>query len=284
MFHNRTLDHLDKMLSDAINGEFQESDYDETELSRLETKWKHFLSASQLSKNQLDKAKRNIEGLIADIAHQTRTPIANLKLYSALLEECLQKREDAVSDEQKLLQEMIMQTEKLEFLVQSLTKMSRLESNIITVNPQCEKVVPFVKETISLMEAAARKKQLVWEFGASNETCTAMFDSKWTREALENILDNAVKYSFENSTVRVFIEEYGLYVSISVKNEGIGISEKESSRIFERFYRSEKVLQKEGVGLGLYLAREILQRENGYIEVRSVEGNGAEFILYLWKG
>lgn len=100
----------------------------------------------------------------------------------------------------------------------------------------------------------------------------------------ENILDNAVKYSFDNSTIRVFVEEYGLYVSISVKNEGIGISEEESSNIFERFYRSEKVLREEGVGLGLYLAREILQRENGYIEVRSKEGNGAEFILYLWKG
>lgn len=100
----------------------------------------------------------------------------------------------------------------------------------------------------------------------------------------ENILDNAVKYSFDNSTIRVFVEEYGLYVSISVKNEGIGISEEESSKIFERFYRSEKVLREEGVGLGLYLAREILQRENGYIEVRSEEGNGAEFILYLWKG
>ena len=100
----------------------------------------------------------------------------------------------------------------------------------------------------------------------------------------ENILDNAVKYFFDNSTIRVFVEEYGLYVSISVKNEGIGISEEESSKIFERFYRSEKVLREEGVGLGLYLAREILQRENGYIEVRSEEGNGAEFILYLWKG
>lgn len=283
MFHNRMVERLDKMLSDAINGEFQESDYDETKLSRLENKWKHFLSSSQLSKEQLDQTKQNIEGLIADIAHQTRTPIANLKLYSALLEEHLQRREIVDQEGQKLLHEMIAQTEKLEFLIQSLTKMSRLESNIIKVNPQNRKVVPFVKETISLMEAAAEKKQLVWEFGTSSEECTAMFDFKWTREALGNILDNAVKYSSENSTVKVFVEEYGLYVSVSVKNEGIGISEEESTKIFERFYRSEKVLQKEGVGLGLYLAREILQRENGYIEMRS-KGNGAEFILYLWKG
>ena len=112
----------------------------------------------------------------------------------------------------------------------------------------------------------------------------ALFDVKWTKEALGNILDNAVKYSYEDSTIQVLIREYELYVAISVKNKGIGISEQESSKIFGRFYRSEKVLQKEGVGLGLYLARKILQRENGYIEVRSEEGDGAEFILYLWKG
>lgn len=107
MFHNRMVERLDKMLSDAMNGEFQESDYDETKLSRLESKWKHFLSSSQLSKEQLDRTKQNIEGLIADIAHQTRTPIANLKLYSALLEEHLQKRETADQEGQKLLHEMI---------------------------------------------------------------------------------------------------------------------------------------------------------------------------------
>ncbi len=284
MFYNRTLKRLDRMLDDAINGKFEESDFTETELSRLEAKWKHFLSASQLSKEQLDQEKQNIEGLVADISHQTRTPIANLKLYSALLEERLKKREDAGGEEQELLQEIIAQTEKLEFLVQSLTKMSRLESNIIKVSPQEGKVTPFVKETVSQIEAAAREKRRYFEIGAADRDCMALFDVKWTKEALGNILDNAVKYSYEDSTIQVLIREYELYVAISVKNKGIGISEQESSKIFGRFYRSEKVLQKEGVGLGLYLARKILQRENGYIEVRSEEGDGAEFILYLWKG
>lgn len=284
MFYNRILKRLDRMLEDAINGKFEESDFTETELSRLEAKWKHFLSASQLSKEQLDQEKQNIEGLVADISHQIRTPIANLKLYSALLEERLKKKEDAGGEEQELLQEIIAQTEKLEFLVQSLTKMSRLESNIIKVNPQKGKVAPFVKETVSQMEAAAREKRRYFEMGAVDGDCMALFDVKWTKEALGNILDNAVKYSYEDSTIQVLIREYELYVAISVKNKGIGISEQESPKIFGRFYRSEKVLQKEGVGLGLYLARKILQREDGYIEVRSEEGDGAEFILYLWKG
>ncbi|MCI8564125.1 MAG: HAMP domain-containing histidine kinase, partial [Lachnospiraceae bacterium] len=215
MFYNRTLKRLDRMLDDAINGKFEESDFTETELSRLEAKWKHFLSASQLSKEQLDQEKQNIEGLVADISHQTRTPIANLKLYSALLEERLKKREDAGGEEQELLQEIIAQTEKLEFLVQSLTKMSRLESNIIKVNPQKGKVAPFVKETVSQMEAAAREKRRYFEMGAADGDCMALFDVKWTKEALGNILDNAVKYSYEDSTIQVLIREYELYVAIS---------------------------------------------------------------------
>ena len=145
MFYNRTLKRLDRMLDDAINGKFEESDFTETELFQARGKMEAFFVCSQLSKEQLDQEKQNIEGLVADISHQTRTPIANLKLYSALLEEKLKKREDAGGEEQELLQEIIAQTEKLEFLVQSLTKMSRLESNIIKVSPPERKGNPFCK-------------------------------------------------------------------------------------------------------------------------------------------
>ena len=75
-----------------------------------------------------------------------------------------------------------------------------------------------------------------------------------------------------------------MYVAVSVKDEGIGVKEEEYTRIFDRFYRSDMVSDKEGVGLGLYLAREILQKENGYIKVKSEHGKGSEFIMYLWRG
>ena len=101
---------------------------------------------------------------------------------------------------------------------------------------------------------------------------------------MSNIIDNAIKYSPAGSTVTVSIIPYEMYVAVSVKDEGIGVSEEESTRIFERFYRGDKVSDKEGVGLGLYLAREILQKENGYIKVKSESGKGSEFIMYLWRG
>lgn len=111
---------------------------------------------------------------------------------------------------------------------------------------------------------------------------------KWVRArsyipALGNVLDNAVKYSPPGSTVGVSVEEYELYAAVSVKDQGIGIREEDAARIFRRFYRAEGLRQEEGSGIGLYLTREILRRENGYIKVKSREDEGAEFTLFLQK-
>lgn len=290
MFENKTIERIEKMLDSAMNGEFQESDYDETKLSRLETKWKKYLTTSQLSKNQLDETKKNLEGLISDISHQTKTPMSNLKLYSELLSERLDSREDTTEDDRKLIAEIKSQTDKLDFLIMSLTKMSRLESNIIEVKPVDSDVLSFVESVVDSMKVRAEMNTITLHFDSENLSddknfgISACFDSKWTGEALSNIIDNAIKYSPAGSQVTISIIPYEMYVAVSVKDEGIGFSEEESARIFERFYRGDKASDKEGVGLGLYLAREILRKENGYIKVKSESGNGSEFIVYLWRG
>lgn len=292
MFHDRTLDRLNEMLDAALIGEFEESDYDESKLSRLECKWKHFLAASQLSYDKLRETKQNVESLVSDISHQTRTPIANIQLYVELLEERLHKPEELA-----LVQELHRQTDKLDFLIQSLTKMSRLENNIIGLNPQAESVDVLVDEVLAgaAQKAAAKKILLVdkrkedseltqgdEEKGSRGE-CMAFFDRKWTAEAVGNILDNAIKYSPAESQIEVSVIQYELYVAISVKDYGIGISEQEQPRIFERFYRSQEVAREDGVGLGLYLAREIIRQENGYIHVSSQKKKGSTIRIFLWR-
>ena len=290
MFENKMIDRIEKMLDSAMNGEFRESDYDESKLSRLETKWKKYLTTSQMAKNQLDATKKNLESLISDISHQTKTPMSNLKLYSELLSERLDSREDTTDDDRKLIVELRSQTDKLDFLINSLTKMSRLESNIIEVKPVNAEVVSFVQAVVDSMKVRAEIKNITLFFNGDNLSVdkdfgkSACFDPKWTREALSNLIDNAIKYSPDGSTVTVSIIPYEMYVAVSVKDEGIGVSEEETAKIFERFYRGDMVSDKEGVGLGLYLAREILQKENGYIKVKSEHGKGSEFIMYLWRG
>lgn len=311
MFRDRMLDRLEEMLDAAIRGDFEEHDYDESRLSRLETKWKQFLGASQSSRQNLEQEKEKIHRLLSDISHQTKTPIANMKLYVDLLQENLEKltiegnqRESQNADDREsenleqntvreaqqeqimsLLQEISRQTDKLEFLITSLTKMSRLENNIVTVQPQRQKILPLIDEGIQNLSKKAEEKDIVIRRNLSDDSViTACFDQKWTREALENILDNGIKYSPCHSEIILDAKEYEMYTAISVCDHGIGIAEDEIPKIFERFYRSSEVQQEEGVGIGLYLAREILRKENGYIKVNSNPGEGTNFYLYLWKG
>lgn len=286
----RTLDRLDQMLDKAISGTFQESDYNESKLSKLENKWKHFLGASVLSRENIEKEKNKIKELISDISHQTKTPMANIRLYTELLKERLETSQNTSEgdidiyrqENLNMLIEINKQVEKLDFLIQSLIKMSRLESNIVEVKPKCQHISELLDAvTLDIMPKAQQKNIKV--LNTYTGTCSAYYDMKWTKEALENIVDNAVKYSPSGKKVIISVTEYQLYVAISVKDYGAGIKETDTAKIFRRFYRAENVHEEDGVGIGLYLAREIIKRENGYIKVKSKFGYGAEFMLYLQR-
>ncbi len=282
MFGRKTLDRLDKMLDEAVAGSFRESDYDETQLSRIETKWKRYLGLSVLTRENMEKEKESVKSLVSDISHQTKTPMANIQLYEELLRENLESGADSGEKEQnlKLLNEIIRQGEKLDFLIQSLTKLSRLESNIVEVKPCRQKISELILAAMQDAGPKARQKgiQLINTYEGEG---TADYDMKWTKEALGNVLDNAVKYSGPGGSVRISVTEYELYTAVSVKDDGIGIREEDTAKIFGRFYRAEEVQQEDGVGIGLYLTREILRKENGYTKVKSQPQKGAEFVLYL---
>lgn len=275
----KTWNRLNQMLDDGIRGEFSGSSYDETELSRLESKWKQFLEASAISKANLEKERENIKGMISDISHQTKTPVANIRLYAELLGESLRESHAQESQREMALQ-IQRQAEKLDFLLQSLTKMSRLESGIVEVRPIRQPIGPLLVHVTEEARPKADKKQIriLTEYPEDFE---AFYDAKWTAEALFNILDNAVKYSPSGTIVRVKTRAYEMYGSIEITDSGMGICEEEIPKIFGRFYRSETVQQEEGVGLGLYLSREILRRQNGYIRVKSTPGSGSIFSVFL---
>ena len=272
----KTLRRLDEMLEQAINGEFEEERYDETELSRLEAKWKQYLTTSKMSMEQLNKNREGMQALVSDISHQTRTPLSNILLYSQLLCEQTDNQE-----EKHLAEQIVRQAEKLEFLIQALVKMSRLESNVLVLKPQRQPVEPLLLEAMEEILPKAEKKKIHVKLQGNPSHMQAVYDKKWTAEALGNILDNAVKYSPLESTVEVTVEKFEFYVCISVRDEGIGISEEERAQIFSRFYRSAEVQQEDGIGIGLYLAREIVQKEKGYMKVLSKKGKGSTFKMYL---
>lgn len=109
-------------------------------------------------------------------------------------------------------------------------------------------------------------------------------DRKWTSEALFNILDNAVKYTLEGGTICVTVQNWEFYVKIDITDSGKGIAENRQGMIFKHFYREEEVHDVEGIGVGLYLAREIVTMQGGYIKVSSAVGRGSTFSVFLPNG
>lgn len=269
----KTMNTIEQMLDLAMEGTYSETKFDESRLSALETKFAHYLSSSAISAQNVTIEKDKIKTLISDISHQTKTPIANLLLYSELMAE-----EELSEDMRSNLNAIRQQTEKLRFLIDSLVKLSRLENGILTLSPQLESVWPMLDEIQGEYASKARGKGIKLQVSATE--ARAHFDRKWTAEALGNLVDNAIKYT-SSGGVTISATEYELFTRIDVTDTGIGIEESEQAKVFSRFYRSESVKEKEGVGIGLYLAREIISSEGGYIKLTSEPGKGSTFSVFL---
>ena len=270
---NRTFNTMEHMLDAAMKGDFTDTMFDESRLSALETKFAHYFSASAISARNVQQEKDNIKKLVADISHQTKTPIANLLLYCELLQE--EELPESAADNVNAL---YRQTERLRFLIDSLVKLSRLENGIISLSVKQQDLHPVLETVISQYMAKADQKGL--SLLLEDTETKAVFDAKWTAEALGNLLDNAIKYT-EHGSIHVSVKSYEMFVRIDVRDTGIGISESEQAQIFSRFYRSREVSEQQGVGIGLYLSREIISSEGGYMKVKSAPGMGSTFSVFL---
>ena len=271
---DKIMNRMNVMLDHAIAGEQIESSFDETKMSALETKMAKYLLMNQTGKVQLQQEKERMNELISDISHQTKTPIANLLLYSELLAEG-----EADEKNKELVHAIYAQTEKLSFLIQALIKVSRLESGMIQTVPEDNSIQKMLEYIVSQAGSKAAEKNIKIKVYPTESR--ALFDMKWTSEAVFNILDNAVKYTESDGIIEIRVGEYQLFTRIDIKDNGIGISESEIPKIFERFYKGSSAQREEGVGLGLYLAREIIAEQGGYIKVTSQRGKGSLFSIFL---
>ncbi|MDE5717811.1 MAG: HAMP domain-containing histidine kinase [Lachnospiraceae bacterium] len=274
-FRRRSLRRMNDMIQSAIDGTFRADIFDESLSASVENRLAEYLAASETQRANTAAEQEKTKTLIADISHQTKTPIANLLLYTELLKE----EEGAGNSGTAALLES--QVKKLDFLIQSLVKLSRLETGILVLHPRRNQVSLLLKEAEKQYTARAQEKGLYLHV-LSEEAggVTARFDPKWTLEALGNLIDNAVKYT-QTGGVTVRVKPYELFVCIEVEDTGIGIAEEEYAKVFGRFYRSMSVSDEQGVGIGLYLAREIVRQESGYIKLVSEVGKGTVFSLYL---
>ena len=272
----RTFDSLEKILNEAIEGTYTADSFDESRLSRLETKLEEYLSSASISAQNVKNEKDKLKELISDISHQTKTPIANLVLYGELLE-----GSELTPEQKSNVNAILTQTEKLRFLIDSLVKLSRLESGIIQLERKKTEVFPILQNVVEQVRERAAAKGL--ELVLIQNDVAANIDSKWTQEAIFNIADNAVKYT-DKGSITISATEFDMFVRVDVSDTGKGIPEEEQAKIFGRFYRGSATKSEEGVGIGLHLAREIISGQGGYIKVKSnPDEPGTTFSIFLPK-
>ena len=273
----RIMENLNRMLDIAMQGDFTEKHFDESMLSSLESKLAHYLTASATSAKNVQAEKDKIKTLIADISHQTKTPIANILLYTQLL------REQSLPEESQLCVDSLeSQSRKLQSLIDALVKTSRLESGIIALRPSAGNLASVIQSAISQLAPKAEEKGI--SIVAESIDADAVFDSKWTEEAIFNLLDNAVKYTPTGGEVHIRVAPYELFSAVHIRDTGPGIQEEEQPKVFQRFYRGMEHQNEEGVGIGLYLVRQIAEGQGGYVKVSSETGKGCVFSLFLPKG
>ncbi len=248
----------------------------ETIFARISYRLSRLYSILQESRRKVNEERRELQTLVSDISHQVKTPVANLKMVTDTL---LAK---PVTEQERLdfLQGIRSQTDKLEFLVQSMGKASRLEIGAVTLEKKDAPLLDTLAQAMSGIVYGAEQKGISVEVQCPDDLRVS-HDSKWTAEALFNLLDNAVKYTPAGGKISVSVEQWEMYVKLDVADTGKGIPESRQAAIFRRFYREEEVHDQPGVGIGLYLAREIVTRQGGYIKVTSEVGGGSTFSVFL---
>ncbi|WP_244562735.1 sensor histidine kinase [Paenibacillus uliginis] len=271
----RTIRRLTQMVDCAIEGNFKESKYDESAISALETKLSRYIGQFQTRERNLATEKNRLKSLVSDISHQTKTPLSNILLYSQLLKEQPHLSNDCA----EMVDQIALQSEKLQFLIHALVKTSRLEAGIISVSPKKESIADLLVSVCEDVKQQVEAKKI--QIQLSCDCLEAVFDRKWTTEAIHNIVDNAIKYTPIGGSISVSAVSYELFCRIDINDTGIGIAEYESNEIFQRFYRSSAVGAYEGVGIGLYLAREMIMAQGGYIKVNSTLHQGSAFSVFL---
>lgn len=280
-YANRTMELVDDTLEQLIAGRevihFQKNE--DSLLGKFQTQMGRLYDIQKAHERRDKELREQMSRSISDLVHQINTPIANIKMYSEFL------KEEGLTPEEYVhfADNLEKQAQKLGWLGEGFSRISRLETGIISLKPKVQPVLPPLLQAIDQVSLKAEKHGNDLQM-RGDQNLEAWLDRKWTEEVFFNLLDNAVKYSDPHSTILVELLEYEMYVRIAVCSQGRKIEREEFPALFQRFYRGKAVKEQEGVGLGLYLAREIVKDERGYMKGEYDPVRGNVFSVFLHKG
>ena len=274
-------DHLCRTIDDMLDGAAPPPQVyvEENLFYKINHRLTHLYEVLRESRESIAKERTDLQELISDISHQVKTPVSNLKMVNATLLEQPMPEEKR----KEFLTASSGQLEKLDFLMQAMIKTSRLETGVISLDKKIQPLYDTLAAALGGILLNAERKNIHVSVVCPEDIILA-HDRKWTSEALFNILDNAVKYTPANGNIQVSVQSWEFYIKIDIADSGKGIAEGRQGMIFKRFYREEEVHDIEGIGIGLYLAREIVTMQGGYIKVASEVGYGSTFSVFLPYG
>lgn len=268
---------IDRLLDNVLSREaVVYSDVEEGEYSALISKIRQIQEVLGSHVKNAEKEKEQVKSLVSNMSHQLKTPIANISLYAEILgkEEIEPKRRAEFADKVRT------QAEKLNWIVESLSKMVKLEQNIDGFEVEDTKIRQTILDAVDMIYDKLEKKDIRLTMEPF-EDMQLYHNRRWTAEVFVNLLENAVKYTEKDGSISIRVRPYELYTEIQIADNGRGIRREELTDIFRRFYRSPEVENVEGSGIGLYLSNLILEKEKGYITAASEYGEGSCFSVFL---
>lgn len=264
---------LDRVLSRKM---IVDSDLEEGEYSALVCKIKQIQEVLGNHASSAEQEKEQVKSLVSNMSHQLKTPLANISLYA----EILSKEEITPERKEMFSEKMQRQVDKLRWIVESLSKMVKLEQNIDGFEGKAIGIKQTILDAVDTIYEKLGKKEISFTLEPFEDRLL-YHNRKWTAEVFVNLLENAVKYTDRGGTISICVKSYDLYTEIQIVDNGRGIRKEEMTDIFKRFYRSPEVENMEGSGIGLYLSNLILEKENGYMTVDSEYGKGSCFSVFL---
>ena len=246
----------------------------------LEEKLKEEKIRNQQMENALRREEQETKALITDISHQLKTPVASLKMSYEIVDSTELSREEAREFQEKEREDV----DRLARLLEAFTQMSKLETGMIRLCPQKASLQKTLAKAVAGVYVKAMEKGISIETQEFDDILIC-HDPGWTAEAFANVLDNGVKYAPSGTRITIRVTKMASLVMVEMEDEGPGIPAKERNRIFQRFYRgeSESVRRKEGSGVGLYLTRQILERQGGTVCMKNGGNGGSNFVMTLPK-
>lgn len=282
--NNIRISELEKILRQLQNTEKEAPDVSALELEDvLKDRLSSLAKMIQTDHASLYQEKEDTKSLVTDISHQLKTPVSAMKTSLELL-----SAEDlSESERAEFLKNCMSRLEGIESLTKSLIQVSRMEKGMIQLHAEVAPIKETIYAAVSRMYEKAGDKHISIEMAedALPEDFSVLHDRKWTAEVFVNLIDNAIKYSNPHTKITIRLEEITSYLKINVEDEGIGVPKDECHKIFQRFYRGSLAKDSDGSGVGLYLAREILERQSGMIYAHAKRNGtrGSVFSVQLPK-